>query len=89
LAAGCICCAYNAGGHTEIIDHGQDGFLWNNTTELADILSEIIFGRYVCDQDRLARNALSKARQFAVPFFEMEIEHFIYAKSKGKLDVIA
>jgi len=88
MAAGCICCAYNAGGHTEIIDHEQDGFLWNNTSELADILSEIILGRYVCAQDRLACNALSKARQFAVPFFEMEIEYFIYARSKGMFEVI-
>ena len=45
MAGGAVVVAFNAGGHKEIIKNGENGFLWNDESELLNITSEIIKDR--------------------------------------------
>jgi glycosyltransferase involved in cell wall biosynthesis len=42
MAAGCVPVVINAGGQSEIVEHGVSGFLWNTLDELAEYTSQLI-----------------------------------------------
>lgn len=42
MAAGCVPIIIGKGGHEEIVEDGQTGFLWNNLDELCDLTIKII-----------------------------------------------
>jgi len=55
---GCVTFCYGAGGPKEIIRHGQNGFLFKNTTELLEMMNSI-----VTKQD-LREKVINQARNF-------------------------
>jgi len=85
MSAGCISMAYDAGGHREIVDHGQDGFLWNTTSDLARLLRILTIGDPSQRKFSIANRAYFKSLQFSAPFFEMELEYLLFEHHLTKL----
>jgi GT2 family glycosyltransferase len=78
MAAGCVCFAYAAGGHTEIIEHGVDGFLWNTERELAQILTHLSTEGKAEARAVIGGRARQKAIQFAPMFAELQVRQVMY-----------
>lgn len=75
MAAGCIPIVVNRGGHKEIINNGQDGFLWNSIEELNDITLELVNneGR----RKEVAAVLRKRSHDFSQTRFEKEILQII------------
>lgn len=76
MAAGCVCLAFAAGGHREIITHGVDGFLWRREPDLARLLSQLARDEQL--RTIVALRAQQKARQFAPMFAELQVRHILH-----------
>jgi GT2 family glycosyltransferase len=76
MAAGCVCLAYAAGGHLEIINHGVDGFLWKREADLARLLTRL--GHDATLRNVVALRAQEKARQFAAMFAELQVRQILH-----------
>lgn len=71
MAAGCVPFLYSAGGHKEIIEDDQNGFLWNNTNELVKVSQQLID-----DKERfkkISENATERCKKFGYREFEKQI----------------
>lgn len=66
MAHGCVTFCYKAGGPREIIRHGQNGFLFENTTELLQMMNPIMTA-----QD-LKEKVVRQARNFVRENFSYE-----------------
>ncbi len=42
MSAGCVAMAFNAGGPREIINHGEDGFLWSDLDALVELTTRVL-----------------------------------------------
>lgn len=75
MAAGCIPVVYQGGGIPEIVDHGQNGFLWQDREELA------VYTKMICQDSKLSEKmsqaASEKVRIFSQERFEGEIDELI------------
>ncbi|MBI3397005.1 glycosyltransferase family 4 protein [Candidatus Woesebacteria bacterium] len=71
MAARCVPVIYKAGGHREIITGGENGFLWENTSDL------ISFTKQLANQTSLVKKLSEKARdevqKYSYERFEKEI----------------
>lgn len=71
MAARTVPMAYHAGGHKEIINSKENGFLWKNISELVSLTKNIIE-----DKKRLAtisKKAREASKKYAYDAFEKEI----------------
>jgi glycosyltransferase involved in cell wall biosynthesis len=75
MAAGCVVFAYNAGGHKEIVESGENGFLWNDTIELIAKSAEVVEKKTL--SDKLSKNAIKKSKKFSTERFEEELEKLL------------
>ncbi len=67
MASGCVPMIYNAGGHKEIIKHGIDGFLWNDTGELYRYTKKILEEKI---RKQIALKAIEDSKHFSYEEFE-------------------
>lgn len=74
MSAKCIPVVYKAGGHEEIIKHGDNGFLWSEKKKLLDITENLI-----SDRGRL--------RDFAGTLSDVANEYSYAAFSKKVLEI--
>ncbi|MBI4039713.1 glycosyltransferase family 4 protein [Candidatus Daviesbacteria bacterium] len=75
MAAGCIPIVYKGGGVPEIIDHGQNGFLWQDTEELSNYTRMITSDHALAE--KISQAASEKVRIFSQNRFEREIDELI------------
>lgn len=67
MSAGCVPLVTNLGGHPEIVDSGENGFLWDTPTQLEDRTLALVIdpGQLL----RLSQNAVSKSKIFDIKSF--------------------
>lgn len=67
MAGGCAVLSYKAGGQEEILTDGQNGFLWNLTTELVDKTDRLI--RDETFYRAITKTAREKAHEYSIARF--------------------
>lgn len=75
MSAGCVPIVLNAGGQPEIVDHRQNGYLWNNESELIKFTNDLITNPQLVTL--LSGEAKKKARVFALPHFYAQVDQLI------------
>jgi glycosyltransferase involved in cell wall biosynthesis len=75
MAAGCVPVVIGKGGQTEIVHHGQDGFLWYSTEELKNLSSDLITNPGM--RQRLAANAIKDSRNFSMSKFYVRVHDLL------------
>ena len=75
MAAGCIPILPALGGHKEIVDSGQNGYLYNSLDQLSDITLNII-GR-PAEAKRLAQAAIHQSKLFDVHQFNVNFSQLL------------
>lgn len=63
MSAGCVPFSYRAGGQTEIIESGKNGFLWNTQDELLDQTQKVIRDNKL--YERCQKAAVHRANNFS------------------------
>lgn len=63
MAAGCVPVVINKGGQSEIVKHGETGFVWNTLDELKSFTIRLIDDDRL--RERMSRAARARAQQFA------------------------
>lgn len=71
MAAKCVPLAYGAGGHKEIIDNGETGFLWVKERELIDKTEELIKNKGLLKE--MSQKAHEASKVYEYPRFEAEV----------------
>lgn len=72
MSSGCIPFAYNGGGHKEIVENTNNGFLWKDKSQLIATTNELIL-----DQKRLKdmqKKVIKSATRYSTKEFKKEIE---------------
>jgi len=77
MASGCIPVSYNAGGQPEIINHGEDGYLWTTKEECLDYTVRIIQSEKL--QKALRTSAQSRVKLFSSAIFCQRFDEIITA----------
>lgn len=75
MSAGCIPIVINAGGHKEIIDDGQNGFLWHNVDELVEYTKKVVKTKGM--QSKLSNAAKLKSKKFDITSFQNNIKNIL------------
>ncbi len=75
MAAGCVPVAFGGGGLLEIIDHGQDGFLWKTEDELMNFTTKLVGNQTLLS--KMAKAARIKAQQFSKENFVQNLMRLI------------
>ncbi|MBU3956793.1 glycosyltransferase family 4 protein [Patescibacteria group bacterium] len=72
MAAGCVPVVINKGGQPEIVNHNQNGLLWNSQKELIKQTLKVIKDEKL--RERLAQAAQKRAQDFSQAHFCQEIK---------------
>ncbi len=80
MSAQCVPVVFNGGGQPEIVEHGINGFLWNNLDELKEYTKKLMINTETL-QD-FANKAQLKAKTFDRKSFESEIVKIVEAMDK-------
>lgn len=75
MAAGCVPLVYNAGGHIEIVNNGQNGYLWSKIGELVKLT--LMLSRAKQKLNKLSRACVLSSRNFGYERFEKEVQALI------------
>lgn len=75
MAAGCVPIVINKGGQPEIVNHNQDGLLWNSQEELIKQTLKVIKDDKL--RERLTKKAQKRAQAFSQEHFCQEIVKLI------------
>lgn len=78
MAAGCVCLAVNKGGHTEIIQSGQSGYLWQTLEELVDLTEQLIADQ--SHRGHLSFAATARAQEFSKEKFAHRFMNYLANK---------
>lgn len=70
MAGGAVPVIFNAGGHTEIVTHGENGFLWKTGTELQEITKMLI--KNSKELVRVSKNAKRRSKDFGYENFKKQ-----------------
>jgi glycosyltransferase involved in cell wall biosynthesis len=65
----------NAGGQPEIIEQGDDGFLWNTTEELIQYTQKLI--KHDTIREKMSKAAIEKAKMFSTDNFCKQLKDYI------------
>jgi len=71
MAGGAIPVVFNAGGHKEIVMENENGYLWNEVSELISKTKRIIKDRELFEN--LSKNAIMQSKNFSYEKFEKEL----------------
>ncbi len=72
MAGGAVPIIYNAGGHKEIIIEGENGYLWDGTSELIKKTQELIKNRV-----QMSKNAVKSSQKYSHANFENNIKELL------------
>jgi len=75
MAGGCVPIVFGAGGHTEIISDGKDGFFWKKLPDLVKITKAVILDNK-CYRD-LSKEAVLRSKSFSYGRFEQHVKKYI------------
>jgi glycosyltransferase involved in cell wall biosynthesis len=75
MAAGVVPVAYEAGGHKEIINNGENGYLWRIKEELVRKTNDLVDDEKVFKQ--FSEKAITSAQKFSYERFEKEFLELI------------
>jgi len=76
MAAGAVPVVYKAGGQVEIVNEGEDGFLWENKEDLVRKTVWLIKSRKLLVS--LSENAIIKAQQFSCEKFYEKLDEILF-----------
>ena len=76
MSHGCIPVVINAGGQKEIVNDGDNGFLWNTEDELVEKTHAIAVNKD--DLKRIAERAVESSERFSNERFCEELNHLIW-----------
>ncbi|MDE5873212.1 MAG: glycosyltransferase [Lachnospiraceae bacterium] len=65
----------NQGGQPEIVQHGTDGFLWNDICECINYTKNLIENEE--KRENMAKAAAISARRFSLEQFEKKLVHYL------------
>jgi glycosyltransferase involved in cell wall biosynthesis len=75
MAAGCVPVVIGKGGQKEIVKHGQNGFLWNTTDELATLTWRVIKDPTL--RQTLADAAIRDSRRYDKAHFQSRLQELL------------
>ena len=75
MGAGCVPVVINAGGQKEIVENGENGFLWDTEEELINRTFELVRNSKL--REKLSYAAQERAKVFAGDRFCREIKEMI------------
>ncbi len=75
MSAGCVPLAYSAGGHKEIIDNGENGYLWRTKKRLLNNTREII--KNVKLYRKLVNEGIRNSKIYEYERFESEVRSLL------------
>lgn len=71
MAAGCVPVVINLGAQPEIVEHGKNGFVWNEPEELIKYTIELINSKKM--MNTLSKEAIRKSKQYDSKIFEEKL----------------
>ena len=71
MGAGCVPIVINLGAQPEIVDHGKNGYCWNNPKELVDYTLKVINDDKLFN--KLSKKAILKSKNYSSGIFEKKI----------------
>jgi glycosyltransferase involved in cell wall biosynthesis len=71
MAAGCVPVVIAKGGQPEIVQHGKNGYLWNNLEELKSYTNKLISDANLCQN--LSASAVNDSRRYSVENFHSNL----------------
>jgi glycosyltransferase involved in cell wall biosynthesis len=74
MASGCVPIVVRAGGHSEIVDHGVNGFLWDQTSQLESHTLKLVGHSQLA---RYSKAAIKKSKIFDVSEFNNRFNQII------------
>lgn len=75
MSAGCVPIVYDAGGHKEIVDSNQNGFLWQNTRQLINLTKKIVKEKGLLRT--ISKNAINSSKKYSYEKFKEQILQII------------
>lgn len=75
MATGCVPIVINKGGQKEIVNDGENGFLWNRTSELSDKTTALIKNEKIWEN--LSKSARHSAKIYSKERFCMELNYIV------------
>jgi len=75
MAAGCVPVVVNIGGHKEIIDDKQNGYLWDKESQLREITTMLISNKK--ELASKAKNAIKESNEFSDKSFVKNFELYL------------
>ncbi|MCL4506125.1 MAG: glycosyltransferase [Chloroflexi bacterium] len=79
MASGCVPIVIGSGGQTEIVQHGESGFLWRMTRDLKDYSWQVITDPRL--RVRLMENAVQRSQSFSRATFEKRLDDLLVTDS--------
>jgi glycosyltransferase involved in cell wall biosynthesis len=74
MSAGCVPIIFKAGGHPEIVDHGQNGFLWTKEDDLISHTLDLVNNHHLA---RYSQAAIQKSKIFDIVEFNHLFDQII------------
>jgi glycosyltransferase involved in cell wall biosynthesis len=75
MAAGCVPVVIGKGGQTEIVSHGQNGYLWYSLEELKSLTLRL--GRDAALRQHLAERAVEDSREYSTQKFRARLNSLL------------
>ncbi len=75
MAAGCVPVVIGKGGQPEIVQHGKDGYIWNNLEELKLYTHKLIGQAELYRQ--LSARAVEDSRRYSIENFHINLAHLL------------
>jgi glycosyltransferase involved in cell wall biosynthesis len=75
MSCGSVPITINKGGQKEIVEHGKDGFLYNDWREAVNSLKELMLNEKL--RNKMSKEAVKKAKNFSVKRFYNQIDRII------------
>jgi glycosyltransferase involved in cell wall biosynthesis len=75
MSAGCVPVVFNAGGHKEIVDNGETGFLWSSADELSRLTNELMGDKVLLR--KLSQSAIKKSVAFGYENFKSDFKKIL------------
>jgi len=76
MSHGAVPIVINAGGQTEIIKQGENGFLWETEDQLVELTHKVVVDKELFA--KISENAFSSANNFSTERFCEELNHLIW-----------
>lgn len=76
MASGTVPLVYKGGGQTDIVQHGQNGFLWQKQEELIRLTYDLITNNK--QMDYLSKNAVLRAQDFSCQSSYEKVDRLIF-----------